>query len=125
MGLWKGFVWAVGRNTEWGRKQLGQETLREQGVREQALRRRLEGRWFTKYREGDGTIELLIDPEGNLTDTYPHLHVIHDERAGEVRFVASTSNRQRVYTSTLPGDVSGNEVNAEIDRALRELRRYS
>ena len=35
MGVWKGFVWAVGRNTEWGRRQLGEETLLEQGVRHQ------------------------------------------------------------------------------------------
>lgn len=97
---------------------------KERAKRALALRQRLEGRWFTKYREGIGTIELLIDPEGNLTNTYPHLHVIHDERVGEVRFIASTSHGQRVYANTLHGDVSGNEVNAEIERALRELRRH-
>lgn len=37
MGVWKGIVWAVGRNTEWGRKQLGRETLLEQGVRERRI----------------------------------------------------------------------------------------
>jgi hypothetical protein len=41
-----------------------------------------------------------------------------------VHFVASTRDRRRVYDNTLSGDVSGNEVNAEIDRALAELRRH-
>lgn len=60
MGLWKGFVWAVGRNTEWGRKQLGRETLLEQEVRERLMaqavlqafrdyqtRREADSRWKT------------------------------------------------------------------------------
>lgn len=125
MGFWKGVVWLTARNTEWGRKQLGQETLAEQTARELRLRRRLEGRWFSKYREQDGQIHLLIDLDGNLTNTYPHVHVIHDEAVGEVRLVASTRDRRRVFSETLSGDVSGNEVNAAIDRALAELRRHS
>ncbi|SRR6266498_687002 len=120
MRIWKGVVWAVARNTDWGRKQLGQETAQEE-----ALRRRLEGRWYSKYREENGKIHLLIDPDGNPTNTYPHVHVIHDEQQREVRIVASTVNRRHVYDQTLSGEADGNEVNAAIDQALTELRRHA
>lgn len=123
MSIWKGFVWAVGRNTEWGRKQLGQETLAEQTARELRLKQRLQGRWFSRYRENQGTIELMVDRDGNPTNQYPHVHVIHDEAQGEVRFVLSFSPHNHPMRETLPGTASGNEVNAAIDRMVAELRR--
>lgn len=33
MSLWKGVVWAVGRNTEWGKRQLGEEGSVEKDLR--------------------------------------------------------------------------------------------
>jgi hypothetical protein len=129
MGFWgsvgRGAVWAFARNTEVGKRLLGKETLLQQHVREQEqTRRRLEGRWFNKYIERDGTIELLIDRDGNPTDRYPHVHVIHDEKLFEVRILVSVSPHNHASRQTLPGSASGNEVNAAIDRALAELRRY-
>ncbi len=110
-------AWLFARKTKSGSRYL-------YGPDQERLRKRLEGRWSSKYHEEDGKIHLLIDPDGNPTKTYPHVHVIHDERANQVHFVASTGERRRVYSSTLSGDVSGNEVNAEIDKALAELRRH-
>lgn len=127
MGVWKGFVWAVGRNTEWGRKQLGQETLLEQGVRErQELQARLEGRWASKYvgDERSGKIQLLIDEDGNPTKRYPHVHVIHDEVLHSVTIQVSVARGNYPYKVILPGTASGNEVNAAIEDALVELRKY-
>lgn len=38
MGIWKGLVWAFGRNTEWGDRQLGRETVLERAAREMQIR---------------------------------------------------------------------------------------
>jgi hypothetical protein len=97
---------------------------KQREARERAMRARLEGRWFSKYRESDGTIELMVDRDGNPTNTYPHVHVIHDELKGEVRLVLSLSPSNHPKRETLPGTASGNEVNAAIDRFVMELRMY-
>jgi hypothetical protein len=33
MGFKRGLIWTFARNTEWGRRQLGEETMLEKGVR--------------------------------------------------------------------------------------------
>ncbi len=35
MGFWKGVVWLTARNTEWGKRQLGEEDSLEQAARQQ------------------------------------------------------------------------------------------
>lgn len=126
-GLGKGVVWAFARETEFGRKVLGRETLAEQWAREQKEKHaRLEGKWFTKYVETKGgqRIELLIDQNGNPTDRYPHVHVIHDEVLYSVTVQVSVARGRYPHKVILPGSATGNEVNAAIDQALAELRKY-
>lgn len=73
MGIWKGIVWAVGRNTDWGRKQLGRETLSEEAVRyktgQEAVRAALgysrDGRGRLVHTSGkwqQGELEYTVSP---------------------------------------------------------------
>jgi len=89
-----------------------------------AAKGRQEGRWYSKYRSDDGTIHVMLDRDGNLTNQYPHVHVIHDEPGSEVRIHVTLGPRRHSDHEVLPGTASGNEVNAAIERALRKLRRY-
>ena len=79
------------------------------------------GGWYAKYRQDDGKIHAMVDRNGNPTTTYPHVHVIHDERGGEVVVVISRGGGVHEERTVLPGDVSGNQVNAVVDRLRRKL----
>ncbi|WP_195210587.1 hypothetical protein [Actinomarinicola tropica] len=79
------------------------------------------GGWYSKYSSEDGTIHVMIGPDGNITTTYPHVHVIHDERGSEVRVVVSRGPGDHPHTFRLPGTASGNEVDAKIAEAIRLL----
>jgi hypothetical protein len=79
------------------------------------------GDWYTKYRKKDGTIHIMLDRNGRLTTTYPHVHVIHDEPAAEIRIVLSRGPNDHERAATLPGGSSGNEVNAAVESAFRRL----
>ncbi len=113
MGLWKGIVWAVGRNTETGRKLLGKETLLEQGVRERMERDRIEiierayrrvqskyqpapadlqyldGEYRVTVRSGYGfkqdepTTEILIYPRRD-NPSGSHWHIVIDDQGNEI-----------------------------------------
>jgi ABC-type nitrate/sulfonate/bicarbonate transport system substrate-binding protein len=131
MGFWgsvgRGTVWAFARNTEVGRKLLGKETLAEQWAREHREKHaRLEGKWASKYVEDARTrkIQLFVDRNGNPTDRYPHVHVIHDEVLYAVTIQVSVACGFYPYKVVLPGSATGNEVNAAIDQALAELSKY-
>jgi hypothetical protein len=76
-----------------------------------------EKQWYSKYHPKSG-IELLINKLGEPTLTYPHVHVVHDERKNEVRVVLSKGPKNHPEKRVLPGDASGNEVN----EAVNELR---
>lgn len=89
-----------------------------------ATQGRLEGRWYSKYRSDDGKIHVLLDKNGNPTNKYPHIHVIHDEYGGEVRVVLSADPSRHPKVEKLPGDASGSQVNAAIERMMSELRGY-
>jgi len=89
-----------------------------------AVQGRLEGRWYSKYRSDDGKIHVLLDKNGNPTNKYPHIHVIHDEYGGEVRVVLSADPSHHPKVEKLPGNASGNQVNAAIERMMSELRGY-
>jgi hypothetical protein len=108
-------IWLFARKTRAGSKYL---------YGDQVTRERLEGRWYSKYTVSSGAIELMVDRDGNPTNTYPHVHVIHDEAKGEVRFVLSLGPQNHPVRETLPGTASGNEVNAMIDRMVAELRNH-
>jgi len=111
--LWRGFVWAVARNTEWGREQLGRETLAEQGARERlqgliavAVRRAYQNNRASAAQVGrdaqyrDGDLEVLVkvnynrDRDCYVTDIIvkplgggwhgSHQHVIIDEDGREL-----------------------------------------
>jgi hypothetical protein len=99
------------------------EAVREAG-KQVAKKGRLAGRWYSKYMSSDGSIQILLDKNGNVTDQYPHVHVIHDEPGSEVRIHVTRSEGRHSDHEVLPGNASGNEVNAAIERALRKLRRY-
>lgn len=116
-------VWLFARNTKPGHRYLYGDAPAEPGTAA-ALRARLEGRWFSKYTVNQGTIELLVDRDGNQTTAYPHVHVIHDEANREVRVLVSLAPGNHPHSEVLPGTASGNEVNAAIDRAIELLRRY-
>lgn len=75
--------------------------------------------WFTRYDHG--TTQVMLDKNGKLTSSYPHVHVIHDEPRNEVRIVLSRSQTDHPEQDRLPGSASGNEVNAAVDRMLRKL----
>jgi hypothetical protein len=77
--------------------------------------------WYSVMRQ-DGTIEMMIGPDGESTNSYPHVHVIHDESTGQIRVVASRSSSDHSAPEVLPYDADGNEVNAAIERAIRLLQ---
>lgn len=99
------------------------EVVRESG-KQVAKRGPLAGRWHSKYMSKDGSIQVLLDKNGNVTDQYPHVHVIHDEPGSEVRIHVTRSEGRHSDHEVLPGNASGNEVNAAIERALRKLPRH-
>lgn len=76
--------------------------------------------WYSVLRKS-GTIELMIDQNGEFTNRYPHVHVVHDEGMNQIRVVASRSSTDHSPEEVLPGDASGNEVNAAIERAIHLL----
>lgn len=88
--------------------------------REQLARAQGSG-WYSKYRSDDGKIHVMLDATGQPTTKYPHVHVIHDEQAGEVRIVISRGRGVHSDLIRLPGDAGGNEVDAAIARLLRKL----
>lgn len=77
--------------------------------------------YYSKYRSDDGKIHVYLDRNGNPTTTYPHLHVIHDERGGEVRIVRSPGDGSHPEKQVLRGNASGNEVNAAVNEMLKRL----
>jgi len=76
--------------------------------------------WYTVMRS-TGVIEMMVGPDGESTNTYPHVHVIHDSQANQIRVVVSRSSSDHSSPEILPGDAYGNEVNAAILRALQQL----
>jgi hypothetical protein len=76
--------------------------------------------WYSVMRQS-GVIEMMIGPDGESTNTYPHVHVIHDPHMNQVRVVASRSSHDHSAPEMLTGDASGNEVNAAILRAIQQL----
>ncbi len=103
--IWRGFVWAVGRNTEAGKKMLGEETLLEQHAREAKMGRLArvayqnslaqKGR-DVQYEDEDCvvkvkmgysrryacyTTDIVIAPRDGSGDRY---HVIIDEHGNEL-----------------------------------------
>lgn len=113
MGVWKAFVWATARNTEWGRSQLGRETLAQRDARERmeglmavAIRRAYQDHRASEAQVGrsvqyrDGDLEVLVkvgynrDHDCYVTDIIvkplgegwhgSHQHVIIDENGREL-----------------------------------------
>lgn len=80
---------------------------RQRAAQQRALQERLQGRWASKYTVRSGAIELLIDPDGNPTQAYPHVHVIHDEVNGEVRLVASIAPKRWSTGRRCPARLAG------------------
>ena len=80
-----------------------------------------EGEWYSRSnRRGEGEVEVLLDQDGKPTTGYPHVHVIHDEKKGEVRLHNTMAKGVHQDKVVLPGTVTGNQVNAAVDR-LRSL----
>lgn len=77
--------------------------------------------WYTKSRSDDGTVHAMYDKQGGITTSYPHVHVIHDSQADQVRVVASWGPGNHSQPTVLPGSASGNEVNAAVDEMRRRL----
>lgn len=79
--------------------------------------------WYSILHQNGttGTIEMMIGTDGESTNSYPHVHVIHDESKNQIRIVASRSSSDHSPPEFLSGDASGNEVNAAIERAIRLL----
>lgn len=79
------------------------------------------GGWYSRYSTADGKIHVMLDRNGNQTRSYPHVHVIHDERGDEVRIVLSRGPSDHPDIEVLPATASGNEVDGAIARMLRKL----
>jgi len=77
--------------------------------------------WYSKWRSDDSTAQIMYDKAGNVTTGYPHVHVIHDDLADQIRVVASWGPRSHSRTTVLAGDASGNDVNAAVDELRRQL----
>lgn len=73
--------------------------------------------WYSVMRQ-DGTMEMMIGPDGESTNSYPHVHVIHDDTQQQIRVVASRSPSDHSPPEILPFNTDGNEINAAIERAL-------
>ncbi|MCL6731338.1 MULTISPECIES: hypothetical protein [Streptomyces] len=77
--------------------------------------------WYSKYRQDDGKVHVMVDRHGEPTTKYPHVHVIHDEQGGEVVVVISRGGGVHEERTVLRGSPGGNEVNAVVDRLRRRL----
>jgi hypothetical protein len=89
--------------------------------RSESSYRRAEGRnWYTKYRSDDDTVHIMLNRAGDMTTGYPHLHVIFD-RDNEIRLVITHGPYDHGEERTLPGNSTGNDVNALIEEMLRLL----
>lgn len=73
----------------------------------------------------DQTVHIFVSPTGEMTTDRPHVHVIHDEIKNEVRVVATTAAGQHPVKEPLPGNVSGNQVNAVVEDLAAFLRDHS
>jgi hypothetical protein len=76
--------------------------------------------WYSKHHPRSG-VEVMFDKHGRPTIDYPHVHVIHDERKGEIRVVLSLGPTSHPELVTLPGDASGNEVNRAVETLCRKI----
>lgn len=94
---------------------------REREARSAPLPRATGSDYYSKYRSDDGKIHVFLDRNGNPTTSYPHVHVIHDERGGEVRIVHSSGDGTHPERTTLPGNASGNQINAAVADMLKRL----
>lgn len=96
-------------------RRAGKQIKAERMARETSSR----GGWNSKY--GRGTTELLLDKNGNPTTGYPHVHVIHDEPGGRIKLHITRSRDVHTDELYLPGNASGNQVNAAIDDLRRRM----
>lgn len=90
-------------------------------VKPQPLPRAQGSNWYSKARSDDNTVHVMYDANGEITTDYPHVHVIHDGKANEVRVVASWGPGDHSDPLVLPGDASGNDVNTAVEQMRGEL----
>jgi hypothetical protein len=72
------------------------------------------GQWSRYNKSGAGEIEVLLGKDGQPTTCHPHIHVVHDEKKGEVRMHVTEGSRgssQLTHRIVLKGNVGGNTVN--------------
>lgn len=81
------------------------------------------GGWYSKARSDDQTVHQFIGSNGDLTSERPHVHVIHKEKQGEILIQITLQDGSHPDGITLPGDASGNEVNAAIQEMVRRMNK--
>lgn len=120
-GIWRSIRSGTGGNILDTRRHIKGAMAQRLVDEQRSSRPARKGGWYTKYREGDGTIHLMIGKDGNTTESYPHVHIIHDSPGAEVRIVASRGPGDHPFKEVLPGTASGNEVNQAISRMIAKL----
>lgn len=77
---------------------------------------------YYSMRRRDGSIDVFIGPNGDITSERPHIHIIHSPREGRVIFTVTNTDGSHPHHEYLPADASGNQVNAVVDRLRSQLR---
>lgn len=77
---------------------------------------------YYSQQRADGSIDVFIGPNGDITSERPHVHVVHSPPERRIIFTVTDSRGRHIHEEYLPANASGNEVNAVVDRLRRQLR---
>jgi hypothetical protein len=77
--------------------------------------------YYSQYR-ADGSIDVFIGPNGDITSERPHVHVVHSPGENRIIFTVTQSNGRHSHQEFLPATATGNEVDPVVDRLRHQLR---
>ncbi|MGQ0572907.1 MAG: hypothetical protein ACT4RN_01740 [Pseudonocardia sp.] len=79
-----------------------------------------DGGYYSRAR-ADGSIDVFIGPDGDITSERPHVHVVHSPPEDRIILTVTDRRGRHTHQEYLPATASGNEVNAAVDRLRRRL----
>ena len=77
--------------------------------------------WYSKHSTRTGKTDIMIGKDGDLTEEYPHVHVIHDDDAGWVKVIASRSATDKPFQKLVDAKEGPGAVDQAIEEAQQRL----
>ena len=77
---------------------------------------------YYSQQRPDGSIDVFIGPDGDITAERPHVHIVHSPPENRIIFTVTDARGRHTHQEFLPASASGNEVDAMVDRLRRQLR---